>query len=130
MLARAWFTAQFFPLPKGCERQINKAVAWFVWRGEIFRFPLFILQGRKQQAGWGLINVAAKFRTILHFRLQAQSQDHDTLTAIWFRTWNIQMLETNPPQIQQLPLGMGYMSQYVAGRAYIAQQGGGGVGNV
>jgi hypothetical protein len=40
LLARAWFTAQVFPLPKGCERQINTAVAWFLWRGEIFRVPL------------------------------------------------------------------------------------------
>jgi hypothetical protein len=30
MLARAWFTAQVFPLPRLCERQVNTAIAWFI----------------------------------------------------------------------------------------------------
>jgi hypothetical protein len=33
MLARAWFTAQVFPLPSNCERQINTTISWFSWRG-------------------------------------------------------------------------------------------------
>jgi len=38
MLGRAWFNAQVFSLPQGCERQINTAVAWFLWRGDIFGY--------------------------------------------------------------------------------------------
>jgi hypothetical protein len=33
-------------------------------------------------------------------------------------------VEPNPPQIQRLLKGIEYMRQYVADRAYIAQQGG------
>ena len=28
MLAREWFTAQIFPIPPTCERQINTAITW------------------------------------------------------------------------------------------------------
>jgi hypothetical protein len=30
LLARAWFTAQVFPSPNNCERQINTAITWFL----------------------------------------------------------------------------------------------------
>jgi len=123
MLARAWFIAQVFPLPRGCERQINTSIAWFLWRGDIFRVPMSTLQRRKQQGGWDLLNVAAKCRTLLHFRLQLQSQDHGTSTATWFRAWNLQTQEPNPPQIKRLPAGMEYLRQYVTDKAYIAPQG-------
>ena len=123
MLVRAWFTAQVFPLPRGCERQINTAIAWFLWRGDIFRVPMSTLQRRKQQGGWDLLNVAAKCRTLLHFRLQSQSHDHGTLTATWFRAWNLQTQEPNPPQIQRLPVGMEYLRQFATDTAYITPQG-------
>jgi hypothetical protein len=107
LLARAWFMAQIFPLPRGCERQINTKIAWFIWRGEIFRVPLSTLQRRKQQGGLGLINIAAKSPpSLMHCRIQEQSQECDTLTTMWFREWNIQIVEPNPPQIQRLPKGM------------------------
>jgi hypothetical protein len=123
LLARAWFMAQIFPLRRRCERQINTTIAWLIWRGVIFRVPLSTLQRRKQQGGLGLINIAAKCRTLMHCRIQEQSQECDTLAAIWFREWNIQIVEHNSPQIQRLPKGMEYMRQYVADRAYITQQG-------
>ena len=52
MLARVWFTAQIFPMPLTCERQINTAITWFLWRGSIFRVPLSTIQQRKLQGGW------------------------------------------------------------------------------
>jgi hypothetical protein len=110
------------PAAAGLKKQINTVVAWFLWTGEIVRVPLSTLQHRKQQEGWGLTHVAAKCRTLLHFRLQSQSQGHDTLTAIWFRAWIIQTLEPNLSQIQ-LPIGMEHLRQYAADKAYIAQQG-------
>jgi hypothetical protein len=33
MLAIAWLPAQVFSLPLDCERQINTAILWFLWRG-------------------------------------------------------------------------------------------------
>jgi hypothetical protein len=70
-----------------------------------------------------LLNVASKCRTLLHFRLQSQSHDHGTLTATWFSARNLQTLEPNPLQIQRLPVGMEYLSQFAADTAYIAPQG-------
>jgi hypothetical protein len=57
LLARAWFTAQVFPLPNNCEQQINTAITRFLWRGGIFRVPFSTLQRRKKQGEWDLINV-------------------------------------------------------------------------
>jgi len=73
MSARVWFTAQIFPKLPTCERQINTAITWFLWRGSIFRVPLSTIQRRKLQFGWNLINVGAESRALLHFRLQTQS---------------------------------------------------------
>jgi hypothetical protein len=114
LLATAWFIAQILPLPRGCERQINMTIVLFIWRGEIFRVPLSTLQRPTKQGSLGLLNIAAKFRTLLYCRLQDQSLDRNTLTALWFKEWNIQMVESNLPQIQRLPKGIEYMRQNVA----------------
>ena len=90
MLVRAWFTVQVFPMPPTCERQINTAMTWFLWRGGIFRLPLSTLQRRKLQGGWDLINVDAKSRALLHFRLQTQSTVPGTFMANWFWKWKLQ----------------------------------------
>ena len=37
LLVKAWYTAQIFPMPEDCKRQVNTAVAWYLWRGDIFR---------------------------------------------------------------------------------------------
>jgi hypothetical protein len=36
LLARARYTAQIFPMPTDCARQVNTAISWYIWRGEIF----------------------------------------------------------------------------------------------
>jgi hypothetical protein len=36
LLAKAWYTAQIFPAPEACVRQLNTAIAWYIWHGEIF----------------------------------------------------------------------------------------------
>jgi hypothetical protein len=97
LLAQAWYTAQIFPIPGDCIRQIITAIAWFLWQGSIFQVPLSTLQQRKQQRGWGLTNVAAKIRTLLFYRLQLQGQEMGTLTADWLRRWHLLTPSTNPP---------------------------------
>jgi hypothetical protein len=39
MLAKLWYTAQVLPSPSVQIRQIVLAVAWFIWQGDIFRYP-------------------------------------------------------------------------------------------
>jgi len=69
LLAKAWYNAQIFALPENCKRQVNTAIVWYLWHGDIFRVPLPTPQRRKQQGGWDLIHVAVKSRALLYYRL-------------------------------------------------------------
>jgi hypothetical protein len=60
LLARAWYMAQILLPPDENLRQINTTISWFLWKGEIFRFPLSILQRTKKEGGWGMIHPAEK----------------------------------------------------------------------
>jgi hypothetical protein len=44
LLAKIWYTAQILPITTEGVRQLNSAIAWYIWRGEIFRVPLSTLQ--------------------------------------------------------------------------------------
>ena len=35
LLAKIWYTAQMFPVPMTCTRQLNTAIAWYTWKGAI-----------------------------------------------------------------------------------------------
>jgi hypothetical protein len=70
LMAKAWYTAQVFPPPADGLRQINTAVSWYLWRGEILRVPLSTLYKRKEHGGWALTHVAAKCRALLLYRLR------------------------------------------------------------
>ena len=48
LLANAWYTAQIFPPPDEHVRQLNTAISWYLWRGEIFKVPLSSLQRPKE----------------------------------------------------------------------------------
>jgi hypothetical protein len=85
MLARAWFTAQVFPMPSTCERQMNSAILLFLWRGDIFTMPMSTLQ-RAKLKGWGLVDIGAKYRALPHHRLKKQSNIQGTLTAGWLES--------------------------------------------
>ena len=96
-MATAWYTAHIFPLPANCVRQINTAITWYLWRGDIFRVPLSTLQLPKQKGGWGLINIAAKCKALYFYRLRAISQGGSEFTALWLRKWDPKKQEGNPP---------------------------------
>ena len=64
MLSRTWFTAQVFPMSPTCERQINTAITWSLWRGGIFRAPLSTLERRKLHGGWDLMNGNFRHRAV------------------------------------------------------------------
>jgi hypothetical protein len=51
MLARAWFAAQLFPLPRLCERQINTATVWFIWKGDFSVYNYQPSNGGKSREG-------------------------------------------------------------------------------
>jgi hypothetical protein len=97
LLTKAWYIAQIFPLPKTCERQLNTAIAWYIWHGEIFKVPLSTLQRPKVQGGWDLINTAAKSRALYYYRLNTQGKKDGTLTAEWLRHWDLHKPRNSPP---------------------------------
>jgi len=85
--AKAWHTAE---IPPGdCVRQINTAVSGYIWRGDIFRVPLSTLYKRREHGGWVLINIAAKCRAFLLYRLQTKGRKSKSLTAKWLEEWNL-----------------------------------------
>jgi hypothetical protein len=98
IMAKAWYTAKVFPPPTDCLRQINTAVAWYLWRCQTFRMPLSTLYKRKEHGGWALTHVAAKCRALLLYRLRKQGDQHDSLTARWLEKWNLLRPSKNPPQ--------------------------------
>jgi hypothetical protein len=55
LLGTAWYRSQIISMPDVCTRQVNSAIAWYIWRGEIFRIPLSTLQRRKRQCGYWYI---------------------------------------------------------------------------
>ena len=69
-----------------------------------------------------MINVGAKSRALLHFRLQTQSTAPGTLTADWFRNSNLQIPGPNPPQIKRIPANTEYLRQFAIDGAYITPQ--------
>ena len=39
-------------------------IAWFIWKGNICRYPLYILHLSRQEGGLGLLDIKAKFHTL------------------------------------------------------------------
>jgi len=85
LLARAWYTAQIFPAPDERIRQLNSAIAWYLWQRETFRVSLSTLHRPKELEVWDLTDVAAKSRVVLIDRLWSQSQKQGTVTAAWLQ---------------------------------------------
>jgi hypothetical protein len=122
LLAQTWYTSQIFPITSTCIRQINTAITWFIWKGNIFRIPLSTLQLQKHQGGWGLTNIAAKSRTLLYYRLQKQGQNTGSFTANWLKRWNLLKRSHNPPNINKIPEKLEYLQIHNYDSAYITEQ--------
>ena len=122
LLGAALYTAQIFPMPDVCIRQVNSAIAWYIWRGDIFRVPLSTLQQQKWRGGWDFLNVAAKSRALFFHRLWRQSKDAGSLTSERLRKWNLTAAYINPPHIRSNPATLDYMRQYAKDTARIAPQ--------
>jgi hypothetical protein len=62
LLARAWYITQVYLPPESIVRQVNTTIAWFIWKGDIFRVPLTTLYRNKPDEGWELIDWDSNFR--------------------------------------------------------------------
>ena len=102
MLAKLWYTAQVLQPPSDCLRQITSAIEWYIWQGAVFRVPLSTLQRRKEDGGWGLIEVTIKCCTLLITRFWLQGQREGAMVEGWQRYWRVQGMRDNPPNIRRI----------------------------
>ena len=84
------------PDAETCVRQVNSAIAWYLWRGDIFGVRLSTLQQPKREGGWDLSNVAAESRALFVHRLQTQGREESSITSKWLQKWDPVKRETNP----------------------------------
>jgi len=119
LLAKIWYMAQMFPAPMTCTRQLNTAIAWYIWKGAIFRVPLSTLHRPKKQGGSGLINIGVKCRALLIGRMWLQSLRNGSATATWLQEWKLAGSRANPPHVGRIPTKLEYLYQYALDTAYI-----------
>ena len=62
LLDKIWYVTQIFTPPEKFVQHLNSAIARFIWRGDIFRFPLSTLKRDRMNGGWVLVDVSAKSR--------------------------------------------------------------------
>ena len=60
LLAKIWHTAQVFPAPRECVRQLTSAVAWYIWLGATFISLHFYTTAQKVSRGLGIIKQSCK----------------------------------------------------------------------
>ena len=123
LLAKIWHSAQIFPIPIDGVRQLNTAISWYLWRGEIFRVPLSTLQRVRDAEGWNLTNVWVKSRGLFIQHLRAQGQRVGPVTAAWMAKWNILTEVQNHPYPGLIPAALGYIREYVLDAAHIQNDG-------
>jgi hypothetical protein len=123
LMAKAWYTAQNFPPPEDSVRQINTAVSWFIWHGEIFRVPLSTLYKPKERGGWALTHIDAKCRTLLLHRLQTLGKIKGSPTECWLKHWGLLRTSKNPPNQNRIPAGLDYLRRMEVDSSYVTPQG-------
>ena len=123
LFAKAWYVAQIFPFSGDCLRQIRMAIIWYIWRGEIFRFPLSTLCRTRETGGWNLTHMEAKCRALLILRLQIQGRIEGTITNWYLKRGKLNHPSANPPHLTRIPRQSEYLRLLVTDTAYIVPQG-------
>jgi hypothetical protein len=109
VLATVWYLAQIFPIQEKHIRQINSAITYFLCKGEIFRVPLSTLQREKKEGGWGLVDLAAKCRSLFLCRATKHTILDDPNSDGWLKVWKLHTAISNPPDITSIPENMEYL---------------------
>jgi hypothetical protein len=77
LMAKAWYFAEIFPPHEASIRRLNTAIAWFLWKGAIFRVPLSTLQRSKEDGGWDMVHLNAKCIALLLHRKRIEPRPGD-----------------------------------------------------
>jgi len=115
---------QIFPPTPRHARQINSAIAWYIWKSDIFRVLLSTLQREKNDGGWDLITVDAKCRALFLHRLQMQCRRAGSLTADCMLYGNLDSRLGNQPNPFEKSEKQEYLRIFIKDYSYIPGQGG------
>ncbi|KAJ1520336.1 hypothetical protein ONE63_004534 [Megalurothrips usitatus] len=86
-LAKLWHAAQVLPAPKAAADRVRKAVAVFVWRGQIFRTSMAVACTERARGGLGVPDIHIKCLALYTGRWQGILVDtEDTSAAKWLLT--------------------------------------------
>jgi hypothetical protein len=69
LLAKIWYVAQVFPIPKVQAQQLTTIVSWYLWQGATLRFPVTTMRRPKSDGEWGIIDVECKCLGLLYNRM-------------------------------------------------------------
>ena len=86
-LGKVWYPTQIYPPSGDSVRQLNKWISCFIWKGQIFRFPMSTLHKKNKVGVWDLINMKANVCALFLYRMRTQYKGSRTVTWEWIRTW-------------------------------------------
>jgi hypothetical protein len=119
LLSKIWYTAQILSAPTTYTQKLTTAIAWYIWKGAVFRLPISTLQKPKQMGGWGLTDIASECTALLLSHMNVQSKKDGMATALWLKTWNLTGRLANPPNALKFPTKPAYLHTYAINMAYI-----------
>ena len=104
--------AQIFPISKEHVRQLATAIIWFIWKGTVFRVPMYTLQRRREDGGLELLDIEAKCFALFLTKMRDQGAKEGTLPAAWLQRWDLRKPEGNPTNVRRIPRTFEYLRIY------------------
>jgi hypothetical protein len=97
-------------------------IAWLIWKGDIFRVPLTTLYRNKKDGGWELIDWTSKCQTLFLYQTRHAMERKGTITAEWFREWNLHLKGTHSPHCDEFPKCVEYLRHLAMASAYVPER--------
>jgi hypothetical protein len=89
LLSKIWYIAQILPAPRTYTQRLTAAIAWYIWKGAVFKVPITTLQRPKSMGGWEMSHIEAKCTALLLCRMYTQSRKERTIAAEKLRKWQL-----------------------------------------
>jgi hypothetical protein len=122
VLSKVWYTAKILPIENRYVRQINGAIAYYIWTRNIFRVAMTTLQ-KERDGGLGMTDIECKCNALLLSTGYKLFKQHDSFTSQWltycFKFADIQ----NPPNIKAVPRDLQYIRIFLQEWSYITVPG-------
>jgi hypothetical protein len=114
-----WYIAETLPVPRTYTQGITAAIAWYIWKGSVFKVPITTPQRPKSMGGWEMTHTEAKCSALLLCRMCTQSRKEGTITAEWLLKWKLSNEQENPPQSWKPLEKLKYLQVYALDMPYI-----------